>query len=211
MPQVALKKIQKYRNSVGIKPWSLQELQPRIWRIFEVESSKLLAYILKFAGIKPKNLQKLQQTIYQWSSTDSSPKSSEEFLPQTFEYEEHSKRNHPNHLPRSQNSLELNLKAFKTPRNHKLVKLYGFKPPKPWRVSTINFKRRRMHEELEEREEQKISDKLIARDSLKFCFKDLRSIPQTNWRIFDVRVKITLPQFQSISLSRRSNQRITLL
>ena len=44
---------------------------------------------------------------------DSSPKSSEEFLPQTFEYEEHSKRNHLNHLPRSQNSLELNLKAFR--------------------------------------------------------------------------------------------------
>ena len=42
---------------------------------------------------------------------DSSPKSSKELLPQTFEYEEHSKRNHPNYLPKSQNSLELNLKA----------------------------------------------------------------------------------------------------
>ena len=111
-----------------------------------------------------------------------------------FEYEEHSKRNHPNHLPRSQRSLESSLKTFKnlnkpqigetlwiqaskasknfrdepsntknirskiiqttcldlkvhwnqaqkpleTSKNHKSMKLYGFKPLKHRRTSTIN-------------------------------------------------------------------------
>jgi len=80
---------------------------------------------------------------------DSSPKSSEELPPQTFKYEEHSKRNHPNHLPRSQSSLKSNLKVSK-----------------PRRISTTNFQRQRTHEEHEEHEEKRISNKLIARDSL---------------------------------------------
>ena len=95
--------------------------------------------------------------------------------------------------------------------NHKSVKLYGFKLLKPRKTSTTNLRRRRTHEEHEECEEQRISNKLIARDSLQFHFSNLQSIPQRNWRIFCVQVKITLPQIQSISLARRSNQRITFL
>ena len=44
--QAALKKIQKYQNSTGIKPWSLQELQelrPQMQGTFKAESSKLPA------------------------------------------------------------------------------------------------------------------------------------------------------------------------
>ena len=123
-----------------------------------------------------------------------------------FEYEEHSKRNHPNHLPRSQRSLESNFKSFKnlnkpqigealriqaskatknfrhepsntknirskiiqttcldlkvhwnqaqkpleTSKNHKSMKLYGFKPLKHQRTSTINPYKGRTHEEREE-------------------------------------------------------------
>ena len=119
-----------------------------------------------------------------------------------FEYEEHSKRNHPNHLPRSQRSLEssskasrnlnkpqigeaLRIQASKTSKNfrhkfsntknirsriiqticldlkvcenqaqkpletsvnHKLVKLYGFKPPKPQRTSAMNLQIQRTFE-----------------------------------------------------------------
>ena len=139
-----------------------------------------------------------------------------------FEYEEHSKRNHPNPLPRSQRSLESSSKASrnskkpqigetqqiqatKVPKNfyhkpsnmkniqrgiiqiifldfkvhwnqaqkpleistnHKLVKVYGFKPLKPRKTSTTNLRRWRTHEKSEEREEQWIFNKLIARDSL---------------------------------------------
>ena len=89
--------------------------------------------------------------------------------------------------------------------------LYGSKPLKPRRTSTINFRRRRTHEEHEECEEQRISNKLTTKDSLQFRFNNLRSILQPNWSIFYVQVKITLPQIQSISLARRLNQRITLL
>ena len=54
-------------------------------------------------------------------------------------------------------------KPPETSTNHKSVKLYGFKPPKPQRTSTTNLWRRRTHEE---HEKQRISKKLIARDSL---------------------------------------------
>ena len=50
---------------------------------------------------------------------DSSLQSPEKPLPQTFEYEKHSKRNHPNHLSRSQSSLESSSKVsrnFKKPQ-----------------------------------------------------------------------------------------------
>ena len=139
-----------------------------------------------------------------------------------FEYKEYSKRNHPNHLPRSQRSLELSSKASKnlnkpqigealqiqfskalknfhhklwntknirrgiiqiifldlkvhwnqaqkppeTSTNHKLVKLYEFKSLKHRRTSTTNPQKGRTHKEHEEREEQRISNKLIARNSL---------------------------------------------
>ena len=162
-------------------------------------------------SIKFKSLQKPQQTTNWWSSTDSSLQSPEELPPQTFKYEEHSKQNHPNYLPRSESSLESSSKASRNLTNHKSVKLYGFKSLKHRRTSTINLRRRRTYEEHEEREEQRISNKLIARDSLQFCFNNLQSIPQPNWRISCVHIKITLLQIQSTSLLRRLNQRITLL
>ena len=46
------------------------------------------------------------------------------------------------------------------------MKLYGFKPLKHRRASTTNLQRRRTQEEHEEPEEQRIYNKLIARDSL---------------------------------------------
>ena len=57
-------------------------------------------------------------------------------------------------------------KPPKTSTNHKSVKLNGFKHLKPRRTSTANLRRRRTHEEHKEREEQRISNKLIVRDSL---------------------------------------------
>ena len=51
------------------------------------------------------------------------------------------------------------------------MKLYGFKPLKHQRTSTTNLQKRRTHEEHEECEEQRISNKLIARDSLQFLSK----------------------------------------
>ena len=51
-------------------------------------------------------------------------------------------------------------KPLETSTNHKSVKLYGFKPR---RTSTTNLRRRRTHEGCKE---QRISKKLIAKDSL---------------------------------------------
>ena len=67
--------------------------------------------------------------------------------PQTFKYEEHSKQNHLNYLPRSQRSLESSSKASRNLTNHKSVKLYGSKPLKHRRTSTTNLQRRRTHQE----------------------------------------------------------------
>ena len=78
---------------------------------------------------------------------DSSLQSLEELPPQTFKYEEHSKQNHLNYLPRSQSSLELSSKASRNLTNHKSVKLYGFKSLKHRRISTTNLQRRRTHQE----------------------------------------------------------------
>ena len=94
---------------------------------------------------------------------DSSLQSPEKPLPQTFEYKENSKRNHPNHLPKFKVHWNQAQKPPKISTNHKLVKLYGFKPLKARRTFTTNLRRRRTHDE---REEQRISNKLIARDSL---------------------------------------------
>ena len=73
------------------------------------------------------------------------------------------------------------------------MKLYGFKPLKHQKTSITNLQRRRTHEE---HEEERISNKLIAKDLLSFCFKGLQSILQPNQRIFGVQVKIKLLQFQ---------------
>ena len=76
-----------------------------------------------------------------------------ELPPQTFKYEEHSKQNHPNYLPRSQSSLESCSKASTNLTNHKSVKLYGFKPLKHRRTSTTNPQKGRTHKEHKEHEE----------------------------------------------------------
>ena len=91
-----------------------------------------------------------QQTTNWWSSTDSNLQSPEELPPQTFKYEEHSKQNHLNYLPRSQSSLESSSKASRNLTNHKSMKLYGFEPLKHRRTSTTNLQRRRTHQEHEE-------------------------------------------------------------
>ena len=57
-------------------------------------------------------------------------------------------------------------KPLKTLTNYKSTKLYGFKPLKYRRTSTANLRRRRMHQVQEEHEEQRISNKLIAQNSL---------------------------------------------
>ena len=121
---------------------------------FKAELSKLPAKISKATGIKLKSLQKSQQTINQRNSMNSSLQNPEELPPQTFKYEEHSKRNYPNHIPRSQSSLESSSKASRNLTNQdKSVKLYGFKPLKSRRTSTTNLLRGRTHKEHEEREE----------------------------------------------------------
>ena len=78
---------------------------------------------------------------------ESSLEASKNFKNFNFEYEEHSKRNYPNHLPKSQRSLETSLKPPKTSTNNQLVNLYRFKPLKPRRTSTTNLQIRRTFEE----------------------------------------------------------------
>ena len=60
-----------------------------------------------------------------------------------FEYEEHSKRNHPNHLPRSQRSLESSLKASKNlnnPQIGKALRIQTSKAPKNFHHKPSNTK-----------------------------------------------------------------------
>ena len=57
-------------------------------------------------------------------------------------------------------------KSLETLTNHKSAKLYGFKPLKYRRTCTTNPQKGRTHKEHKEHEEQRISNKLIARDSL---------------------------------------------
>ena len=74
---------------------------------------------------------------------DSSPKSFKELPPQTFKYEEHSKRNHLNHLPRSQSSLESNSKASKNlnkPQICKALWIQASKSPKNFHHKPSNTK-----------------------------------------------------------------------
>ena len=88
-----------------------------------------------------------------------------------FEYKEHSKRNHPNHLPRSQRPLESSSKAFRNlnkPQIGKALQIQAFKAPKNFHhkpSKTKNAPRtRRTCEEHKEHEGQRISNKLITRD-----------------------------------------------
>ena len=57
-------------------------------------------------------------------------------------------------------------KLPETSTNHKSTKLYEFKPLNHRRTSTTNLQRWRTHKAHERREEQRISNKLIVRDSL---------------------------------------------
>ena len=60
-----------------------------------------------------------------------------------FEYEENSKRNHPNHLPRSQRSLESSLKAFKNlnkPQIGEALRIQASKASKNFRHEPSNMK-----------------------------------------------------------------------
>ena len=78
--------------------------------------------------------------------------------------------NYPNHIPRSQSSLESSSKASRNlnkPQISEALQIQASKAPKNFHHKPS--KRRRMHKEHkehEEREEQRISNKLIARDSL---------------------------------------------
>ena len=90
-----------------------------------------------------------------------------ELPPRTFKYEEHSKQNHPNYLPRSQSSLESSSKAsrnLKKPQINETLWIQTSKAPKNFHHKPSKKKnKRRAHKE---HEEQRISNKLIARDSL---------------------------------------------
>ena len=60
-----------------------------------------------------------------------------------FEYEEHSKRNHPNHLPRSQRSLESSSKASRNlnkPQISEALRIQSSKAPKNFHHKPSNTK-----------------------------------------------------------------------
>ena len=82
---------------------------------------------------------------------DSSLQSPEELLPQTFRYDEHSKQNHPNYLPRSQSSLESSSKASRNLNKPQINKALRIQASKASRTSTTNPQKGRTHEEHEER------------------------------------------------------------
>ena len=98
---------------------------------------------------------------------DLSPKRSEELQPQTFEYEEHSKRNNPNHLHKSESSLESSSKAsrnFKKLQIGEALRIQTSKAQKNFHHKPLKTKNaQRTHEK---REAQRIFNKLIAKDSL---------------------------------------------
>ena len=60
-----------------------------------------------------------------------------------FEYEEHSKRNHQNHLPRSQRSLESSIKASRNVNKSQIdetLRIQAYKAPKNFRHEPSNTK-----------------------------------------------------------------------
>ena len=87
-----------------------------------------------------------------------------------FEYEEHLKQNHPNYLPRSQSSLESSPKASRNLNKSQISEaqwIQASKAPKNFHHKPSKTKNApRTREEHKEHEEQRISNKLIAKDSL---------------------------------------------
>ena len=74
---------------------------------------------------------------------DSSLQSPEELPPQTFEYKEHSKRNHPNHILRCQCSLESSSKVSKNlnkPQIGEALWIQASKAPKNFHHKPSNMK-----------------------------------------------------------------------
>ena len=137
-------------------------------------------------------------------------------------FRSHSKQNHPNYPPRSQSSLESSSKASRNlnkPQISEALLIQASKTPKNFHhkpSKTKNTRRtkrtRRTHKE---HEEQRISKQAHSQRFIVILFQ--RSSIHSSAKLKDilcsscVHIKITLPQFQSINISRRSNQRITLL
>ena len=74
---------------------------------------------------------------------DSSLQSPKELPPQTFKYEEHSKQNHPNFLPRSQSSLESSSKASRNlnkPQISEALWIQASKAPRNFHYKPSNTK-----------------------------------------------------------------------
>ena len=72
-----------------------------------------------------------------------SPEASRNFKNFKFEYKEHSKRNHPNHIPRSQSSLESSSKAsrnLKQPQISETPWIQASKAPKNFHHKPSNTK-----------------------------------------------------------------------
>ncbi|KAL4632434.1 hypothetical protein ACB092_04G050200 [Castanea dentata] len=82
-----------------------------------------------------------------------------------LEYKQHSKQNHPNYSFKSQSSLESSSKASRNLNKLRIgeaLRIQASKAPKNFHHKPSNTKNTRH----EEHEEQRISNKLIARDSL---------------------------------------------
>ena len=93
----------------------------------------------------------------------SSPKASRNFKNFNLEYEEHSKQNHSNHLPRSQNSLESSSKDsrnFKKPQVNETLRIQASKALKNFQHKLSKTKNMRRTQRTHKK--QKISNKLIA-------------------------------------------------
>ena len=74
---------------------------------------------------------------------DSSLQTPEELPPQTFKYKEHSKRNHPNHIPRSQSSLEsssITSRNLNKPQISEALRIQASKAPKNFHYKPSNTK-----------------------------------------------------------------------
>ena len=98
---------------------------------------------------------------------DSNLQNPKELPPQTFKYEEHSKQNHLNYLPKSQSLLESSSKASRNLNKLQIsetLRIQASKAPKNFHHKPSKTKN--VPRTCEEHEEQRISNKLIARDSL---------------------------------------------
>ena len=145
---------------------------------------------------------------------DSSLQNLEELPPRTFKHEEHSKQNHSNYLPRSQSSLESSSKASENlnkPPINKALQIQASKAPKNFhhkpskRKNTRRKQRtRRTHKE---REEQRISKQAHSQKFIVIPFQ--RSLIHSSAKLKDI--LFSNQNHITTNLSRRSNQRITLL